>query len=104
MTSPDVRTVAAQEPERVSAIAAPITPWPPEAQSRDVKKFSFIAYGDTRRRRDGVAIQYEHPLILDSMLAQIKRLQNTDYSVRFVLQLGDAVTHAQDPKNGMNGM
>jgi len=43
-------------------------------------------------------------LILDSMLAQIKRLQNTDYSVRFVLQLGDAVTHAQDPKNGMNGM
>src|SRR5215469_3030136 len=62
----------AQEAERVSAIAAPATPLPPEAQSRDVTRFSFIVYGDTRGRRDGVALQYEHSLIIDSMLAQIK--------------------------------
>jgi hypothetical protein len=94
----DVLSVAAQETERVSAIAAPTTPLPPEAQSRDVTRFSFIAYGDTRGRRDGVAIQYEHSLIVDSMIAQIKKLQGTQYPVRFVLQSGDAVVNGQDAK------
>ena len=93
---PCVRPVAAQEPERVSAIAVPATPLPPEAQSSDVKKFSFIAYGDTRGRRDGVAIQYEHSLIVDSMIAKIKQLKNTEYPVRFVLQSGDAVVNGGD--------
>lgn len=88
----------AQEGERVTAIAAPTTPLPNEAVSQSVTRFSFIAYGDTRGRRDGVAIQYEHSLIVDSMLAQIKRFQNSDYPVRFVLQSGDAVTHGQDVK------
>jgi 3',5'-cyclic AMP phosphodiesterase CpdA len=74
----------------------PATPLPPEAQSRDVKKFSFIAYGDTRGRRDGVAIQYEHSLIVDSMIAKIKQLKNTEYPVRFVLQSGDAVVNGGD--------
>ena len=81
----------AQEPERVVPIKPPATPLPDEAQSRDIKKFSFIAYGDTRGRRDGTAIQYEHSLIVDSMLGQIKTLQDTEYPVRFVLQSGDAV-------------
>jgi hypothetical protein len=88
---------AAQEAERVTAIAPPTTPLPPEAQSRDVTRFSFIAYGDTRGRRDGVAIQYEHSLVVDSMLAQIKRLSTTEYPVRFVLQSGDAVANGADP-------
>ena len=88
----------AQGGERVTAIAAPTTPLPNEAVSLRVTKFSVIAYGDTRGRRDGVAIQYEHSLIVDSMLAQIKRLQNSDYPVRFVLQSGDAVTHGQNAK------
>jgi len=88
----------AQEGERVTGIAAPTMPLPNEAVSQDVTKFSFIAYGDTRGRRDGVAIQYEHSLIVDSMLAEIKSLRNTDYAVRFILQSGDAVAHGQNPK------
>ena len=81
----------AQEAERVVAIKPPGTPLPDEAQSRNVTKFSFISYGDTRGRRDGTAIQYEHSLIVDSMLGQIKKLQDTEYPVRFILQSGDAV-------------
>jgi calcineurin-like phosphoesterase family protein len=87
----DLARLHAQEPERVKAIAAPSKPLPPEAQSKDVSKFSFIVYGDTRGRRDGTSIQYEHSLIIDSMLAQIKKLDTTEYPVRFVLQSGDAV-------------
>jgi hypothetical protein len=81
----------AQEAERVVAIKPPAAPLADDAQSRNITKFSFIAYGDTRGRRDGTAIQYEHSLIVDSMLAQIKKLQDTEYPVRFVLQSGDAV-------------
>jgi len=82
---------AAQEPERVKAITAPSKPLPPEAQSKDVTKFSFIVYGDTRGRRDGTGLQYEHSLIMDSMLKEIKKLEATEYPVRFVLESGDAV-------------
>jgi hypothetical protein len=89
---------APQEQERVKPILAPSAPLPPEGQSRDVRRFSFIVYGDTRGRRDGVAIQYEHSLIVDSMIAQIKRLQSTESPVRFVLQSGDAVQRGQEPK------
>ena len=87
-----------QESERVHAITAPSKPLPSESESNGVTRFSFIAYGDTRGRRDGVAIQYEHSLIVDSMLAQIKRLQGTEYPVRFVIQSGDAVVHGQNAK------
>jgi hypothetical protein len=87
-----------QEQECVNAISPPATPLPTEAASAGVTKYSFIAYGDTRGRRDGVAIQYEHSLIVDSMLAQIKKLQTTDYPVRFILQSGDAVVHGQIAK------
>jgi hypothetical protein len=86
----------AQEQERVHPISPPTTPLPPEDQTRDVKRFSFIVYGDTRGRRDGVAIQYEHSLIVDSMLEQVKKLQATEYPVRFVLQSGDAVVNGRD--------
>jgi len=89
---------SSQEQERVKAISPPSTRLPPEEQSRDVTQFSFIVYGDTRGRRDGIAIQYEHSLIVDSMIAQIKRLQSTEYPVRFVLQSGDAVVKGQDAK------
>ena len=85
-----------QEQERVIPIKPPTTPLPDEAASRGVTKFSFIAYGDTRGRRDGREIQYEHSLIVDSMLAQIKKLQSTDYPVRFILQSGDGVQHGQN--------
>src|SRR6202047_1833801 len=82
--------------ERVEAIRPPATLLPDEATSRGVTKFSFIVYGDTRGRRDGVALQYEHSLIVDSMLKQIKQLQNTASPVRFILQSGDAVQHGQN--------
>lgn len=88
----------ANEQERVTAIKAPSTPLPDEPASRSVTKFSFIAYGDTRGRRDGEAVQYEHSLIIDSMLEQIKKLNNTDYPVRFILQSGDAVWHGKNAK------
>lgn len=82
-----------QDDEQVTAIASPTTPLPAEADSRDVTRFSFIAYGDTRGSRDGTAIQYEHSLIVDSMLATIKRLATTDSPVKFILQSGDAVAN-----------
>ena len=90
--------VHAQQPDRVQAIARPAVPLPDEAASRGISKFSFIAYGDTRGRRDGTAIQYEHSLLVDAMLAQIKNLQTTDYPVKFVLQSGDAVQNGRDAK------
>ena len=88
----------AQDAEHVTPIKSPPTPLPDETATAGVTKYSFIAYGDTRGRRDGIAIQYEHSLIVDSMLAQIKKLENTKYPVRFILQSGDAVAHGQDPK------
>jgi len=84
--------------ERVTPITAPAAALPDENASSGVTKYSFIAYGDTRGRRDGVALQYEHSLIVDSMLKQIKQLQNTEYPVRFILQSGDAVQHGQNAK------
>ena len=79
-------------------ITAPAASLLDENASSGVTKYSFIAYGDTRGRRDGVALQYEHSLIVDSMLTQIKQLQNTQYPVRFILQSGDAVQHGQNAK------
>lgn len=90
--------VGAQDVERVMPIAAPSASLPDENATSGVTKYSFIAYGDTRGRRDGVALQYEHSLIVDSMLKQIKQLQNTEYPVRFILQSGDAVQHGQNAK------
>ena len=89
---------AAQDLEHVLAITPPANPLPDEAASGGVTKYSFIVYGDTRGRRDGTAIQYEHSLIVDSMLAQIKKLGRTDYPVKFVLQSGDAVVDGRDVK------
>jgi hypothetical protein len=80
---------APQEPVR--AIKPPRAPLPSEEASKDVTRFSFIVYGDTRGRRDGRELQYEHSLIVNSALAQIRRLEKTPFPVRFVLQTGDAV-------------
>lgn len=73
-------------------------PLPPEAQSANVTRFSFIAYGDTRGRRDGVAEQYEHSLVVDAMLRTIRAMENGPDPVKFVLQSGDAVVNGRDPK------
>ena len=91
-----VTAARAQAPEQVRAIKPPAMPLPEESASRGVTKFSFLVYGDTRGRRDGTAIQYEHSLVIDSMLARIKQLAGTEYPVKFVLQSGDAVVDGRD--------
>jgi len=82
---------AAQAPEVARPIPAPANPLPPEQESAGMTRFSFLVYGDTRGRRDGILPQHEHSLVVDSMLAAIKRLSSTPYPVKFVLQSGDAV-------------
>lgn len=89
---------AAPPAERVTAIAPPRRPLPPEAASANVTRFSYIVYGDTRGRRDGTAEQYEHSLVVDGMLRAIRALENGPDPVRFVLQSGDAVVNGRDPK------
>jgi hypothetical protein len=89
---------AATSTETVVAIAPPKKPLPPESESAKVSRFSFIAYGDTRGRRDGEQVQYEHSLVVDSMLAAVKRLEWGEFPVRFVLQTGDAVVNGRDPR------
>jgi 3',5'-cyclic AMP phosphodiesterase CpdA len=91
-------TASAQAPETVRAILPPKTPLPPEAASAGVTKFSFIAYGDTRGRREGKDEQYEHNLVVETMLPLIKRLETTPFPVRFVLMTGDAVMSGKDPR------
>lgn len=82
--------------QEVVAIEPPRIPLPPEAESVDVTRFSFIVYGDTRGRRDGKDPQYEHSLVVESMLRTIASLQAGPDPVRFVLQSGDAVFDGQD--------
>jgi len=84
--------------EIVRAIVPPKIPLPTEEASAKVTKFSFIVYGDTRGRRDGKEIQYEHSLIVESMLNTIKKSAATAYPIRFVLQTGDAVVDGRDAK------
>lgn len=79
--------------QAVQSISPPRIPLPDEAASAAVTKFSFIVYGDTRGRRDGTEVQYEHSLVVDGMLAATRRLQSTEYPVRFILQTGDAVVN-----------
>ena len=87
---------AAQQPRlpplvQVRPIAPPGTGLPAEADSSSVTRFSFIAYGDTRGLRDGTALQPDHSVLVDGMLARIAALAATPFPVRFVLQSGDAV-------------
>ncbi len=81
----------------VVAIEAPRFPLPVEAESADVISFSFIVYGDTRGRRDGEDLQYEHALVVESMLRTVGSLEAGPDPVRFVLQSGDAVVDGRDP-------
>lgn len=77
--------------DSIVPIPPPRTPLPPEAATAGTTRFSFIAYGDTRGRHDGVQLQAEHQLVIESMLASMKRLNGTPDAIRFVGQSGDAV-------------
>ena len=84
--------------ESVRPIAPPSHPLPSEELSRDVTRFSFIVYGDTRGRRDGKELQYEHSLVVDGILDAIKKCDTTSFPVRFVIQTGDAVVNGGDAR------
>src|SRR5262245_28202165 len=77
--------------ETVRVIPPPATPLPAESASAAVSTFSFLAYGDTRSRHDGVYLQPDHLMVVEGMLDAIKRLSPTPYPVRFVLSSGDGV-------------
>jgi len=79
-------------------ILAARTPLPAEAASAGTNRFSFIAYGDTRGRHDGVEIQAEHQLVIEQMLRTIKSMEGGPDPVRFVVQSGDAVVNGRDAK------
>jgi hypothetical protein len=85
-----VEAQAAQQDSVVPTLP-PRTLLPSEAASARITKFSFIAYGDTRGRHDGVELQAEHQLVVESMLATIARSATAGDSIRFVVQSGDAV-------------
>jgi hypothetical protein len=85
-------------PEPARAIAAPRVPLASEASTAGVKKFSFIAYGDTRGRHDGTELQAEHGLVVESMIGTIRRASTSADSIRFVLQSGDAVVNGSFDK------
>jgi 3',5'-cyclic AMP phosphodiesterase CpdA len=86
----------------VRAIAPAKRPIPPEEMTAGITKFSYLVYGDTRGRQDGVELQHEHSIVADSMVATIKRLDATDYPVRFVMQTGDAVVNGGDARQWNN--
>jgi 3',5'-cyclic AMP phosphodiesterase CpdA len=88
--------------EAVHPIKPPKRPLPSEEDSDGLSQFSFLVYGDTRGRRDGKEVQYEHSLIVDSMITTITNQAKTAYPVRFVLQTGDAVVDGRDPKQWNN--
>jgi len=89
---------AAAPTDTVRAIAKPRIPLPAEAASAGVTRYSFIVYGDTRGRRDGVDVQYEHSLIVDAMLRAIAARAAGPSPVKFILQSGDAVVNGRDPR------
>jgi hypothetical protein len=72
------------------------TPLPPESQSAGIGRFSFLVYGDTRSRVDGISIQPEHSMVVNGMIDAVKRLQSSPFPVRFVLSTGDGVVNGRD--------
>jgi len=89
------QVVASADTNTVISITPPRTPIPPEESTRGITKFSFIAYGDTRGAFDGTQLQYEHSLVMSSMLRTIGARANTNDPVKFVVQSGDAVTNGR---------
>ncbi|MGH7620322.1 MAG: metallophosphoesterase family protein [Gemmatimonadaceae bacterium] len=89
-----VSTASGQTASRADSIVPslpPRTPLPPEPATAGITKFSFITYGDTRGRHDGVEIQAEHELVIESMLGTIRRATASGDPIRFVLESGDAI-------------
>src|ERR1039457_4948741 len=92
-----VAGLSAQQPPdsavRVIAIAAPRAPLPAEKATATIRRFSFVAYGDTRNSHDGTLPQEAHGLVVESLLAKAASLANGPDAVRFIVSGGDAVTN-----------
>lgn len=82
----------AQDTTTAIAISPPVSPLPAEGATAQIKKFSFIAYGDTRGGLDGIALQTNHSLVVSSMLATAAARKTSGDPIAFVVQSGDAVT------------
>ena len=90
--------IASGRSEKIQAISPATHPLPPESESWEVTQFSFIVYGDTRGRRDGKEIQYEHSMVVDSMIENIRKRDTTLFPIRFIMQTGDAVVDGGDAR------
>src|SRR4051794_27036768 len=77
---------SAQDTTYVLPISPSTVPLPSEQASAGVRKFSFIAYGDTRGGLDGIALQTNHSLVVRSMLQTIADRATTSDPVKFVVQ------------------
>lgn len=91
--APPAPVVAVRDTIITAPTLAPSKPLPSEAATAKVRKFSFIAYGDTRGRFDGTALQVEHGMVVASMLATIRKAAATPDPIRFIVQSGDAVVN-----------
>ena len=91
-------TATPRRATEVVAVRPPRHPLPPEAASAGVTRFAFVLYGDTRGRRDGEAVQYEHSLVVEAMLRTIKGMEQGPHPVRFIVQSGDAVVDGRDAR------
>ena len=97
------QTATVTTPVVVSPIEPPSTPFPSEAASAGVTRFSFLAYGDSRSGNaagvagDGQIINVEHTRLMDFALAKIEALATKPYPVRLVLHSGDAVQRGANP-------
>jgi hypothetical protein len=86
----------APAPVVVRAIEPPAIPLPAESASAAIRKFAFIAYGDSRGPADGQIVQPQHSAVVDTMLDAIASERAAGFPVRFVTQSGDAVVNGAD--------
>jgi Calcineurin-like phosphoesterase len=83
--------VGAQAPPVATPIDPGVIALPAEADSAGIRRFTFIAYGDTRGQADGSALQIEHGKVVDAMIAEVNARASSEFPVRFVVQSGDGV-------------
>ena len=92
-TAAFAQTVPSGPDSNLVPLLPPVRALASEGATASLNRFSFIAYGDTRGRHDGVKLQAEHELVVEAMLSTIKSARTAQDSIRFVLQSGDAVVN-----------
>src|SRR4051812_31569206 len=89
-------TLGAQLPAMVQPVPPPATPVPSEAASAGVTRFSFVVYGDSRSRHDGLYIQPDHLMVAERILTALTQLSAAPDPIRFALFTGDGVVNGRD--------